>query len=40
MVQQALQRALATWQERLGRTPRLGVILDGAHAIPCLNQTA
>ncbi len=36
MVQKALQRVRATWQQRLGRPPRLGVILDGAHAIPCL----
>lgn len=40
MVQQALQRALATWQERLGRAPRLGIILDGAHAIPCLGNAS
>jgi nickel-dependent lactate racemase len=36
MVQQALQRTLHTWEQRLGRAPRLGVILDGAHAIPSL----
>jgi nickel-dependent lactate racemase len=40
MVQQALQRALTTWQERSGRVPRLGVILDGAHAIPCLGNAS
>jgi nickel-dependent lactate racemase len=40
MVQQALQRTLASWQRRLGRAPRLGVILDGAHAIPCLRQVS
>jgi lactate racemase len=39
MVQKAIQRVLATWQQHLGRAPRLGVILDGAHAIPCLEQT-
>jgi lactate racemase len=36
MVQKALQRTLTAWQQRLGRAPRLGVIRDGAHAIPCL----
>jgi hypothetical protein len=36
MVQRALQRLLAAWQQRLGRLPRLGVIRDGAHAIPQL----
>jgi nickel-dependent lactate racemase len=36
MVQRAIQRTLTAWQQRLGRAPRLGVILDGAHAIPCL----
>lgn len=36
MVQKALQRVLAVWQQRLGRAPRLGVIRDGAHAIPWL----
>jgi nickel-dependent lactate racemase len=36
MVQQTLQRVLDTWHERLGRAPRLGVIPDGPHAIPCL----
>jgi lactate racemase len=38
MVQKAIQRVLATWQQRLGRAPRVGVILDGAHAIACLEQ--
>ncbi len=36
MVQQALQQTLDTWQQRLRRPPRLGVVLDGAHAIPTL----
>jgi lactate racemase len=36
MVQHAIQRTLAVWQQRLGRMPRLGVIRDGAHAIPRL----
>jgi hypothetical protein len=36
MVQRAIQRTLATWQQRLGRMPRLGGIRDGAHAIPRL----
>jgi hypothetical protein len=36
MVQKALQRTLTAWQQRLGRVPRLGIIRDGAHAIPCL----
>jgi hypothetical protein len=36
MVQRAIQRTLATWQQRLGRMPRLGVIHDGARAIPRL----
>ncbi|GIX47962.1 MAG: hypothetical protein KatS3mg131_2173 [Candidatus Tectimicrobiota bacterium] len=40
MVQRALARTLAAWQRRLGRPPRLGVILDGAHAIPCLETAA
>jgi nickel-dependent lactate racemase len=35
-VQKAIQQTLTVWQQRLGRPPRLGVILDGAHAIPCL----
>jgi hypothetical protein len=36
MVPRALQRTLSTWQQRLGRMPRLGVIRDGAHAVPQL----
>ena len=40
MVQRALERILATWQQRLGRLPRLGVIRDGAHAIPQLLQAS
>lgn len=36
MVQKALQRTLAVWQQRLGRAPRLGLIRDGAHGIPVL----
>ena len=40
MVQKALQRVLDTWRQRLGRAPQLGVILDGAHAIPCLESDA
>jgi lactate racemase len=36
MVQCAIQRTLTTWQQRLGRLPRVGVIRDGAHAIPRL----
>ena len=36
MVQCAIQRTLAIWQQRLGRLPRVGVIRDGAHAIPRL----
>lgn len=36
MVQRAVQRTLTTWQQRLGRPPRVGVIRDGAHAIPVL----
>jgi nickel-dependent lactate racemase len=40
MVQKALQRTLTTWQQRLGRLPRLGLIRDGAHAIPCLETGA
>jgi nickel-dependent lactate racemase len=39
MVQCAIQRTVDAWQQRLGRAPRLGVILDGAHAIPCLEHT-
>jgi hypothetical protein len=36
MVQRTLQRTFDRWQQHLGRPPRLGVILDGAHAIPVL----
>ena len=39
MVQQALRRTLHTWEQRLVRAPRLGVILDGAHAIPTLTSS-
>jgi lactate racemase len=40
MVQKALQHTITAWQQRLGRLPRLGVILDGAHAIPCLTRAS
>jgi hypothetical protein len=40
MVQKALQHTVTAWQQRPGRPPRLGVILDGAHAIPCLTHTS
>jgi hypothetical protein len=40
MVQQALHHTVTAWQQRLGRPPRLGVILDRAHAIPCLPRAA
>ncbi len=36
IVQCAIQRTLAIWQQRLGRLPRVGVIRDGAHVIPRL----
>ena len=36
MVEKAIQRTVAAWQQRLGRAPRLGLIRDGAHAIPVL----
>jgi hypothetical protein len=36
MVQKAIQQTLTTWQSRLGHPPRLGVVLDGAHAVPAL----
>ena len=36
MVEKAIQRVAAAWQQRLGRPPRLGLIRDGAHAIPVL----
>ena len=36
MVQNALRHTLAAWQTRLGRPPRLGIVLDGAHAVPAL----
>jgi nickel-dependent lactate racemase len=36
MIRCALQRILASGRQRLGREPRLGIVLDGAHAIPCL----
>ena len=39
MVQKALQRVLATWQQRFRRAPCFGVILDGAHAVSCLQST-
>ena len=40
MVQKALQHTVTAWQQHLGRPPRLGVVLDGAHAIPCLTPTS
>jgi nickel-dependent lactate racemase len=40
MVQRALQRTMAAWHQRLGRPPRLGIIRDGAHAIPVLRSVA
>ena len=40
MVQRALQRTMAAQHQRLGRPPRLGVIRDGAHAIPVLQSVA
>jgi nickel-dependent lactate racemase len=40
MVQTAIQRTIETQQRRLGNHPRLGIILDGAHVIPCLQPTA
>lgn len=40
MVQRALQQVVTSWRQRLGRAPRLGVVLDGAHAIPCLAHEA
>ena len=36
MVEKAIQRTVSAWQQRLGRPPRLGLIRDGAHAIPVL----
>ncbi|ETX07674.1 MAG: hypothetical protein ETSY2_09870 [Candidatus Entotheonella gemina] len=36
MVQNAIRQTLTAWQTRLGRPPRLGVVLDGAHAVPAL----
>lgn len=36
MVQRAIQRTLALWQQRLGRMPRPEGIRNGAHAIPQL----
>ena len=36
MVEQAVRRTVSAWQQRLGRAPRLGLIRDGAHAIPVL----
>ena len=39
MVQQAVQRLLSTWQERLVQAPCVGVIVDGADAIACLEQS-
>jgi hypothetical protein len=40
MVQRAIERILAAWQQRLGRLPRLGVIRDGAHTIPQLREAS
>lgn len=40
MVQTAIQRTIKAQQHRLGNNPRMGIILDGAHAIPCLQHTA
>ncbi len=34
MVQKAISQALRAWQT--GRPPRLGVVLDGAHAVAAL----
>lgn len=39
MVQTAIQLTIESQKCRLGRNPRLGVILDGAHAVPCLEHT-
>ena len=39
MVQTAIQLTIGNQQHRLGHEPRLGVILDGAHAVPCLKST-
>lgn len=39
MVQTAIQRTIETQQRRLGNKPRMGIILDGAHAIPCLQRS-
>ena len=36
MVEKSIGRTTAAWQKRLGRLPRLGLIRDGAHAIPFL----
>ena len=36
MVEKAVERTVAAWERRLGRTPRLGLIRDGAHAVPVL----
>lgn len=36
MVQRAIQQTLTAWQTHLGRAPRFGVVLDGAHAVPAL----
>ena len=36
MVEKAVERTVAAWQRRLGRAPRLGLIRDGAHAVPVL----
>lgn len=38
MVEKAIQRTVEAWQQRLGRRPRLGLIRDGAHAIPVLRE--
>ena len=36
MVQKAIDQTLAARQHLLGRPPRVGVVLDGAHAVPAL----
>ena len=38
MVEKVVGRAVAGWQQRLGRSPRIGLIRDGAHAIPVLRE--
>ncbi len=40
MIDKAIHKTISLWQQRYGRSPRMGVIMDGAHAIPVLRPAA